>query len=199
MNSMRRKASSARVDEELARHLSGGPKEEIRFHVGRSSLGHILVASSQKGVVSISVGEDPDQLVRNLRREFPKALVMHGDHHDKNRVARVIEFIKAPKENLALPIDLRGTAFQQKVWEAVRKISLGQTTNYAEVARRIGSPKAIRAVGRACSTSRLAIAIPCHRVLRSDGTLPEGRVLTRPAAPGVGKGALRSVLPMVSP
>jgi len=174
MNSTARKSSNTRIDEALDRHLSRRSREEIRFRVGRSSLGHVLVASSQKGVVSILVGQDPDQLVRNLRREFLKSQILHSNQNDRERVARVLEFIKEPKAFLDIPLDLRGTAFQQKVWQSVREIPLGQTTTYADVARKIGAPKAIRAVGRACSANKLAIAVPCHRVLRSDGSLPEG-------------------------
>jgi len=144
--------------------------EEITFATGRSVLGPIIVASSGKGVVSIMRRQDPDQLLDDLQRRFPNAHLVDGDREDKALVRRVAEYIEAPWRSLDLTLDLRGTAFQKRVWKAVREIPPGKTSNYTEVARKIGSPKAIRAVGNACATCNLAFVIPCHRVLRSDGT-----------------------------
>ena len=144
--------------------------EEIRFGVGRSSLGPILVAFSEKGVVSILTGQDPDQLLPELEEQFPQAHLVSALRDDMKLLARVIEYIETPARGLDLPLDLRGTAFQKRVWKAVREIPVGQTSTYTEVARKIGAPKAVRAVGSACARCGLAFAIPCHRVLRHDGT-----------------------------
>jgi AraC family transcriptional regulator of adaptative response/methylated-DNA-[protein]-cysteine methyltransferase len=152
-------------------YRSGGVNEEIRFAVGESSLGAILVASSRKGVASILLGNDPEALVRNLQDRFPKAHLVGADQEYEALVARVIGFIEAPGLGLDLPLDVRGTAFQQRVWQALQGIPVGKTASYAEIARRIGAPKAVRAVASACAANRLAVAIPCHRVVRNDGAL----------------------------
>jgi AraC family transcriptional regulator, regulatory protein of adaptative response / methylated-DNA-[protein]-cysteine methyltransferase len=152
-------------------YRSGGANEEIRFAVGQSSLGAILVASSKKGVASILLGDDPDALVRNLQDRFPKARLIGGDKEYEVLVARVVGFVEAPEIGLELPLDVRGTAFQQRVWQALTEIPAGQTASYAEIARRIGLPKSVRAVAGACGANNLAVAIPCHRVVRNDGSL----------------------------
>jgi AraC family transcriptional regulator of adaptative response/methylated-DNA-[protein]-cysteine methyltransferase len=152
-------------------YRAGGANEEIRFAVGETSLGAILVASSKKGVASILLGTDPDTLVRNLQDRFPKARLIGTDGDYEALVARVVGFVEAPNLGLDLPLDVRGTAFQQRVWQALQEIPVGQTVSYAEVARRIGSPKAVRAVAGACAANNLAMAIPCHRVVRNDGSL----------------------------
>ena len=153
------------------RYRAGGANEEIRFAVGESSLGAILVASSQKGVASILLGDDPDTLVRDLQDRFPKARLIGGDRDYEALVARVVGFVEAPALGLDLPLDVRGTAFQQRVWQALQEIPVGQTVSYAEIARRIGAPKAVRAIAAACAANNLAVAIPCHRVIRKDGAL----------------------------
>ena len=152
-------------------YRGGGANEEIRFAVGESSLGAILVASSAKGVASILLGDDPEDLVRNLQDRFPKANLVGGDKDYEARVARVVGFVEAPGIGLDLPLDVRGTAFQQRVWRALQEIPVGETVSYAEVARRIGSPRAARAVAGACAANNLAVAIPCHRVVRNDRAL----------------------------
>jgi len=152
-------------------YRAGGANEEIRFAVGETSLGAILVASSKKGVASILLGTDPDMLVRNLQDRFPKARLIGADGDYEALVATVVGFVEAPNLGLDLPLDVRGTAFQQRVWQALQEIPVGQTVSYAEVARRIGSPKAVRAVAGACAANNLAVAIPCHRVVRNDGSL----------------------------
>jgi AraC family transcriptional regulator, regulatory protein of adaptative response / methylated-DNA-[protein]-cysteine methyltransferase len=152
-------------------YRSGGANEDIRFAVGQSSLGAILVASSKRGVASILLGNDPDALVRNLQDRFPRANLIGADEKYEALVARVVGFVEAPGLGLDLPLDVRGTAFQQRVWQALQEIPVGQTVSYAEVARRIGSPKAVRAVAGACAANNLAVAIPCHRVVRNDGSL----------------------------
>lgn len=152
-------------------YRTGGADEEIRFAVGETTLGGILVASSKKGVVAILLGDDPDKLVRDLQDRFPKADLIGADRDYEALIASVVGLIEAPRIGLDLPLDVRGTAFQQRVWQALREILVGGTLSYAEVARRIGSPKAVRAVAGACAANKLAVAIPCHRVVRKDGTL----------------------------
>jgi AraC family transcriptional regulator of adaptative response/methylated-DNA-[protein]-cysteine methyltransferase len=150
---------------------SGGNNEEIKFAVGQTSLGAILVASSKKGIAAILLGDDPEALVQTLQDRFPKARLVGADHEYEALVARVVGFVEAPGVGLNLPLDVRGTAFQQRVWQALREIPVGETVSYTEVARRIGSPSAVRAVAGACAANNLAIAIPCHRVVRTDGSL----------------------------
>ena len=149
----------------------GGANEEIRFAVGQTSLGAILVASSKKGVASILLGNDPDALLHELQDRFPKAKLIGADKDYEALVARVVGLIELPQMGLSLPLDVRGTAFQRRVWQALREIPLGQTASYMEIAQRIGSPTAVRAVAGACGANNLAVAIPCHRVVRSDGAL----------------------------
>jgi AraC family transcriptional regulator of adaptative response/methylated-DNA-[protein]-cysteine methyltransferase len=156
-----------------SQYRAGGANEEIRFAVGETSLGAILVASSRKGVAAILLGDDPDKLVRNLQDRFPKAQLIGADRDYEALVARVVGLVETPGIALDLPLDVRGTAFQQRVWQALREIPVGETISYAEVARRIGSPKAVRAVAGACAANTLAIAIPCHRVVRRVGS-PSG-------------------------
>jgi len=150
---------------------AGGNGAEIRFALGQCSLGAILVAATRKGVCAISLGDDPDTLLRDLQDRFPKARLIGGDAAFEKLVARVVGFVEAPAQTFDLPLDMRGTAFQQRVWRALKKIPAGTTATYSEIARRIGRPKAVRAVGQACADNALAIAIPCHRVVRTDGSL----------------------------
>jgi AraC family transcriptional regulator of adaptative response/methylated-DNA-[protein]-cysteine methyltransferase len=154
-----------------SQYRAGGAGEEIRFAVGQSSLGAILVASSTKGVAAILLGDDPDELVRDLQDRFPNACLIGADRDYEAVVAQVVGFVEAPEIGLNLPLDVRGTAFQERVWQALQEIPAGKKASYAEVARRIGSPGAVRAVARACAANHLAVAIPCHRVVRNDGSL----------------------------
>ena len=153
------------------RYRAGGANEDIRFAVGETTLGAILVASSRKGVASILLGDDPDALVRDLQDRFPKARLIGGDQDYEALVARVVGFVEAPQLGLDLPLDVRGTAFQQRVWQALQDIPVGNTVSYAEIAERIGAPKATRAIAAACAANAHAVAIPCHRVIRKDGAL----------------------------
>lgn len=153
------------------RYRAGGDREELRFAVGQCSLGAILVASSAKGVAAILIGDDPDALARELQDRFPRAQLNGGDSAYETQVAQVVGLIEAPRLGLELPLDVRGTAFQQRVWQALRAIPPGQTASYAEIAERIGAPKSVRAVAGACAANALAVAIPCHRVVRTDGGL----------------------------
>lgn len=150
---------------------AGGADTDIRFAIGQCALGAILVAQSARGVCAIALGEDPDVLARELQDRFPQARLTGGDAGFEALVARVVGFVEAPGVGLDLPLDVRGTAFQQRVWQALREIPAGRTASYAEIARRIGSPKSVRAVAQACGANTLAVAIPCHRVVRSDGRL----------------------------
>jgi AraC family transcriptional regulator of adaptative response/methylated-DNA-[protein]-cysteine methyltransferase len=154
-----------------SQYRAGGADEEIKFAVGQASLGAVLVASTKKGVAAILLGDDPEELVRNLQDRFPKARLIGADHEYESLVAQVVGFVEAPRIGLNLPLDVRGTAFQERVWKALQEVPAGQTVSYAEIARRIGAPKATRAVAGACAANNLAVAIPCHRIVRNDGSL----------------------------
>ena len=169
----------------------GGAGETIRFAVGACSLGAVLVAATAKGVCAIGLGNDPDALVHDLEDRFPRAELVGGDPEFEALVARVVGFVEAPALGLDLPLDIRGTTFQQRVWHALRDVPAGTTATYGELAQRIGAPGAARAVARACASNPLALAIPCHRVVRTGGGLSGYRwgverkraLLDREAAP----------------
>lgn len=150
-------------------YKQGGEGVAIRFAVGQCSLGAILVAQSGKGICAIALGDDPDALVCDLQNQFPKAHFIGGDSVFENLVAQIVGFIEAPAIGLDLPLDLQGTAFQQRVWLALSRVPAGQTVSYTDIAQRIGEPKAVRAVARACAANKIAVAVPCHRVIRADG------------------------------
>ncbi len=150
---------------------NGGANAQIRFAIGASSLGAILVARSERGICAILLGDDPAALAQNLRDRFPRAELIGDDAQFDRLVAHVIAFVEAPQIGLDLPLDLRGSTFQLRVWEALQKIPAGSTATYRDIAAAIGAPKAVRAVAQACAANRLAVAIPCHRVVRSDGAL----------------------------
>ena len=152
-------------------YRAGGAGAVIRFAVGQCSLGAILVAQSQRGICAILLGDDPDLLVRDLQDQFPKAEIIGCDGEFEQLVAEVAGFIEAPAMGLHLPLDVQGTAFQERVWRVLREIPPGTTVSYAEIAQRIGSPKAVRAVAQACAKNHIAVAIPCHRVVRRDGDI----------------------------
>ena len=149
----------------------GGAGASIRFAVGECSLGSILVAASEKGICAILLGDDAEALTRDLQDRFPKANLIGGDADFEGWVAQVVAFVEAPRVGLHLPLDIRGTAFQRRVWRALSKVPAGTTASYAEIAKRLGAPKAVRAVAQACAANSLAVAIPCHRVVRNDGGL----------------------------
>jgi len=154
------------------RYRAGGAGADIRFAVGQSSLGAILVAQSERGICAIFLGDDPETLVRALQDRFPAANLEAGDADFEQTVARVVGLVEAPAAAaLDLPLDIRGTAFQRRVWEALRRIPPGETLSYSELAERIGAAGSARAVARACAGNPLAVAIPCHRVVRRDGSL----------------------------
>lgn len=150
---------------------AAGQNNDIRFAVGQCSLGAILVAQSDRGICAILLGDDPHQLVCDLQDQFRRANLIGADAGFEQLIAHVVGFIETPAIGLDLPLDVRGTAFQERVWQALREIPVGSTASYADIAQRIGSPKAVRAVAQACGANSLAVAIPCHRVVRSDGNL----------------------------
>lgn len=152
-------------------YRAGGTNTEIRFAVGECSLGTILVAQSDRGVCAILLGDDPDELARDLQDRFPRANLIGGDGEFEQMIAKVVGFVEAPTMGLDLPLDIRGTAFQQRVWQALREIPVGETMSYTTIANRIGAPNSMRAVAQACAANTLAVAIPCHRVVRNDGGL----------------------------
>lgn len=152
-------------------YRAGAPREAIRFAIGQSSLGAVLVAASTKGVCAISLGDDPEELLRDLQHRFPRATLIGGDESFERYVAAAVGMVERPQSSFDLPLDMRGTAFQQRVWAALRDIPAGATASYADIAKRIGAPKATRAVAGACAANPVSLAVPCHRVVRSDGAL----------------------------
>lgn len=150
---------------------SGGDGHQIYFALAVCSLGNVLVAQSSIGICAILLGDDPELLLNDLQDKFPHAQLIGGDKDFDQVVANVIGFIEVPEIGLHLPLDIRGTAFQQRVWQVLRTIPVGKTVSYREIAEKIGSPKSVRAVANACGANMLAIAIPCHRVVRNDGAL----------------------------
>lgn len=150
---------------------AGGAESAIRFAVAACSLGAILVAASDRGVCAISLGDDPETLVRELQTQFSAAQLIGQDQAFEQMVANVVALVEAPERGLNLPLDIRGTAFQQRVWQVLREIPAGSTISYSELAERVGAPRAVRAVASACAANVLAVAVPCHRVVRLDGSL----------------------------
>jgi AraC family transcriptional regulator, regulatory protein of adaptative response / methylated-DNA-[protein]-cysteine methyltransferase len=149
----------------------GGANTVIHFAIAECSLGSILVAKSGRGVCAVLMGDDPLLLARDLQDQFLKAELVGDESGYENLVAKVIGLIERPGVGVDLPLDIRGTAFQQRVWKALQQIPVGTTASYADLAKVIGIPKAVRAVAQACGANTLAVAIPCHRVIRNDGAL----------------------------
>jgi len=152
-------------------YRAGGAGATIHFALGQCSLGAILVAQSDKGICAILLGDDPEALLQDLQDQFPKAHLIGGDSAYERLVAEVIGFVEAPALGLALPLDVQGTAFQERVWQALREVPAGSRVSYTDIAERIGAPKAVRAVAMACAANHIAVAIPCHRVVRRDGDI----------------------------
>jgi AraC family transcriptional regulator of adaptative response/methylated-DNA-[protein]-cysteine methyltransferase len=150
---------------------AGGSGATIRFAIGACSLGAILVAATDKGICAILMGDDPDLLVRDLQDRFPQAELRGAEADFEATVAKVVGLVESPAIGLDLPLDVRGTAFQQRVWQALRAIPSGSTVSYAELAERIGLPAGARAIAGACAANPVAVAIPCHRVVRQDGSI----------------------------
>jgi len=163
--------SSDRLGMTPTQFRAGGRDADIRFALGQCSLGTILVAASQKGVCMIQFGDDAEILARDLKDRFPNARLVGNDKSFEQLIAKVVALVETPATHLELPLDIRGTAFQQRVWQKLREIPVGSTASYAEIARRIDKPKAVRAVAQACAANAIAVAIPCNRVVRTDGSL----------------------------
>jgi len=164
-------ASSKVLGMKPAEFRAGGVNTRMRFAIGECWLGSILVAASEQGICAIFFGDDPEALARALQDRFPKAQLLGGDAEFEAWMAQVVGFVEAPHLGLHLPMDVRGTAFQQRVWNALIAIPPGSTATYSEIAAKIGAPQSTRAVAQACAANRLAVAIPCHRVVRTDGSL----------------------------
>lgn len=152
-------------------YRAGGRGMAVWFAVGQCSLGAILVAESPRGICAILLGDSPQRLVESLQDNFPQAQLLGNDEEFERRIATVVGFVDQPAAEWSLPLDIRGTAFQQRVWHALRSIPVGETLSYSQVAEKIGSPKAVRAVAGACAANLLAVAIPCHRVVKQDGNI----------------------------
>jgi AraC family transcriptional regulator, regulatory protein of adaptative response / methylated-DNA-[protein]-cysteine methyltransferase len=152
-------------------YRASGANTEIHFAIGQCSLGSILVAQSEHGVCAILLGDDPDELARDLQDRFPRANLIGGGGEFEQLVSKVVGFVEAPALGLDLPLDVRGTAFQQRVWQALREIPVGETASYTDIANRIGSPGSAKEVSEVCAANALAVAIPCHRVVKKDGAL----------------------------
>jgi AraC family transcriptional regulator of adaptative response/methylated-DNA-[protein]-cysteine methyltransferase len=152
-------------------YRAGGADTEIRFAIGECSLGAILVAATERGVCAILMGDDPEELVHDLERRFSRGRIIGADAKFEHLIARVVGLVERPRASAKLPFDIRGTAFQRRVWQALRAIPVGKTTTYSEIAKAVGAPQAARAVAQACAANALAVAIPCHRVVRMDGNL----------------------------
>lgn len=155
----------------LAQSRDGDAGADIFFALGKCSLGSILVARSDKGICSIQFGNDPILLVRDLQEQFPTGYLIGDEPAYEGMVDQVIRIVENPQLELDLPLDVRGTEFQQLVWKAVQQIPAGSTATYSDIAQKIGMPSAARAVAEACAANVLAVAIPCHRVIRADGAL----------------------------
>lgn len=164
-------ASRERLGMTPSRYRAGGRDEQIEFAVGQCSLGALLVAATERGLCAILLGESAAELEQDLRQRFARAQVRAGGAGFQERLAQVLTFVEQPQLGLSLPLDVRGTAFQERVWQALRAIPAGSTQSYQQVAQALGAPQAVRAVARACAANPLAVAVPCHRVLRSDGGL----------------------------
>lgn len=155
----------------IATIQSDGRNESIRFAVRKCSLGFILAAISPKGICAISLGDDPDSLASGLKHHFPHARLAECGKNDEERIAKIVALSEKPGTGLDLPLDMQGTESQRKVWTELLKIPAGTTASYSEIARKIGKPKAARAVAMACAANPIALAIPCHRVIHGDGSL----------------------------
>ena len=164
-------AADAALGMRPAAYRSGGAATEIRYGIGQSSLGRVLAAASERGICSIMLGDDDAGLITDLQRRFPNALTIEADAGFAGTVARVVAMVEEPAGGLLLPLDIRGTAFQRRVWQALQAIPPGETRSYGDLAAAVGKPRAARAVAAACAANRIAIAVPCHRVVHRDGSI----------------------------
>ena len=148
--------------------------EDLHYAIGKCLFGPLLAAFSQRGLVALILREDPADLLPELQHRFPQAQILRGTREDQLMLQSVIQLIKDPALRPDLPLDLRGTPFQRKVWQAIMRVPYGRTATYADIARRIRAPRAMRAVGSSCANCPLPFVIPCHRILKSDGTSSAG-------------------------
>jgi AraC family transcriptional regulator, regulatory protein of adaptative response / methylated-DNA-[protein]-cysteine methyltransferase len=144
---------------------------QLHYAIGQCSLGFVLIARSERGVCAVLLGDDPESVTGELEKRFAPTVLLRRDEELAEYLSQVVGLIEAPGRPLNLLLDLRGSTFQQRVWQALREIPAGATTTYSELAGRIGSPKAVRAVARACASNPLALLVPCHRVIGKDGGL----------------------------
>ena len=152
-------------------YRNGAAGQAIQVAVTKASLGMVLIAATSKGVCAVEMGDDERQLFDLARRHFPQATFVEADERFQLWIAEIVALLDTPARGLTLPLDIQGTAFQRRVWDALRTVPAGATTTYAQLAAAIGQPQAVRAVARACAANKLAVAIPCHRVVRSDGNI----------------------------
>jgi AraC family transcriptional regulator of adaptative response/methylated-DNA-[protein]-cysteine methyltransferase len=145
------------------------PDETIHYKTGKCAFGFILIAYSEKGICAILIHNDDMPLIADLQKRFPKATLIEDESDYKHWLAQMIDFITSPKKGLKLPLDIRGTEFQQRVWQILQTIPLGTTASYTDIATQLGDPKAVRAIARACAANPIALLVPCHRVVRRDG------------------------------
>ena len=172
---MQKRRAVSSTQESTSKQTQGSHRnndyESLTFGIAKSSLGHVLVATGDKGVVAVLIGGSPTVVIDDLRTRFPKAHLVRDDQMHATETSQLINYIESAEEDVSFDLDLRGTEFQRKVWRAVRKIKIGETTTYTDLARSIGAPKAIRAVANACSINPFAFAVPCHRVLHKERAL----------------------------
>ena len=152
-------------------YRSGGPGVSIRYAVVQSYLGWVLVAATDRGICRIEFGDAPKALRARLKTSFPQAELQANDPNFQKLLVQVLGFLEKPEQGLGLPLDIQGTAFQRRVWTALQDIPAGTTVSYGDIADQIGNPKAARAVAQACGSNNIAVAIPCHRMVHSDGGL----------------------------
>jgi AraC family transcriptional regulator of adaptative response/methylated-DNA-[protein]-cysteine methyltransferase len=165
-------ATSTAVLGMTATHFkNGGCSETLYYSIGACSFGSILVARSEKGICAILIHDDDQPLLADLQKRFPKATLIEDQDDFKHWLAQIVHFVEEPKKGLELPLDIRGTLFQQRVWQRLQKIPLGTTASYTDIATQLGDPKAVRAVASACAANPIALLVPCHRVVRSDGAI----------------------------
>jgi AraC family transcriptional regulator of adaptative response/methylated-DNA-[protein]-cysteine methyltransferase len=167
-------AKAHRDQQDAQRHsntLKKASTMTIYFALDKCSLGTILVAQSEKGICAVLLSDEAQFLIDDLQRRFPKATLVAGDNNFQKMVTHIVDVIEKPHLSFVLPLDIRGTLFQQRVWQALQQIPVGETRSYSDIAEAIGAPKAVRAVAGACAANAIAIIIPCHRVVRNDGNL----------------------------
>ena len=171
--------SSSRVYERSDAHLGmtpatyqkGGKGMKIRYTTAKSSLGQVLVAATERGISAVYLGEAREKLEKELREEYPRAEIMGANGAFTQWVEEIVARTEGSAPRRELPLDLRATAFQRRVWQELQRIPPGTTRTYSQIARAVGKPRAVRAVARACATNPVSIVVPCHRVVRADGDL----------------------------